>query len=275
MDQVDEAIEKKERHLEELPGDDKMHLSALKGLRDELQTVINEYNTEGKVTTHSKDTVRRRQNALLKNRGIPTLQRIEALLPQLQSSEAKDIAHQQMGVIAMETKAIYEAGRSRVLNRAFNNLALTIRSNIYGPAPASPEPEVRHIQNKPRTVETGLQMTPAPAVSILVDPAANSPAPTNAHLTQQSANGVDVAQILDLKEIVKHPEYERFRARTVQELKEEISRLLTSPPDKKEDAERLKNVIMIISILKQRNTLSKKKLARLMSHLDERFEKQI
>jgi hypothetical protein len=84
-----------------------------------------------------------------------------------------------------------------------------------------------------------------------------------------------VAEILDKKEVVKHPDYKRLQKRTTQELKEEVSRLLTSPVDDSLDAKRLRIVITIISIMKERDLLSKNKLARLMTHCDERFAQQL
>jgi hypothetical protein len=266
LGQVDDALKKKELSMEDLPGDDKMNLATLKALRDEIQVIVDEYNSEGKNSARGKDTIRRRQNTLLTTRGIPTLERIGALVQLLESTSAKDLAHQQMGVICLETKAIFNSARTRKINKAFDRLAMEVRSGIYNiaapaqvpaqaPAPAAPPQAVGAVQ------------VPSPSPGRVEG---KSPLPT-----PQKANGIDIAQILDYKEVVKHPKFQNLNKRTTQELKEEISKLLTSAKHAKKDGSRLQKVIMIISILKQRGSLNTHKLAKLMTHSNERFAQQL
>jgi hypothetical protein len=276
MDQVDDSIDKQKLKIEDLPGDDKMHLASLKGLRTEFQTFVSDYNAEGKMGNHSQTTIRRKQNDLIQLNGIPTLNRIDALLGQLESTAAKDLAREQMGIIALETKTIQAAGPKRKANRALNRLALDIRAKIYDlPEPqATPAPQAPKPAAAPAKVSEAT--SPAPPPDPVEGKTPNPTAPRRSlRLAAQSGNGIDVKQILDYKEVAKHPKFQALLARSTQELKEEISRLLTSDKHATKDKSRLQRVIMIISILKQRGALNTKKLAKLMTHSNERFAQQL
>ncbi|GCA62687.1 hypothetical protein KIPB_005190 [Kipferlia bialata] len=274
--QVQDALDKKENAISELPGDDKANLSSLKGLRDEMDMIVAEYNSIGRDRDHSMDWIRKKQNLLLEGRARPTLERISKVLPLFESTDAKDIAHKHMSVICLEMKAIKDSGPARKWNKALEYEARRLQGKIH----ELPEHNRPTSENKPKNPKQHKSRedpvegrTPAQNSHHSTPPEESPEAEPEAQV--EEASGIDITQILDYKEIAKHPKFEHYASRTTQELKEEITRLLTSPQNERKDASRLQKVIMVISLLKKRGLLSSKKLAKLMSHSNERFSSQL
>ncbi|GCA64127.1 hypothetical protein KIPB_013288, partial [Kipferlia bialata] len=115
--------------MDELPGDDKAHLSSLKGLRADLDTVVAEYTRIGKDPATSGNTKRRHQNALLDGDGMDILKRMKTTFSSLKSTE--DLAHQQMSAVVLESAAVLAAGSARGANQKLYREATETRSSIY------------------------------------------------------------------------------------------------------------------------------------------------